>query len=109
MVPGLPKFRVRGQLPGPFQPVREAPLYQTSKFIWSMLGFCDRIAPKSLLEATGSSEPQPPGQRQLSGTLLFGLRAGTFQKSRGTFPILSRDPSFQETVKNLGETAGFWK
>ena len=23
--------------------------------------------------------------------------------SRGTFPILSRDPSFQETIKNLGK------
>ena len=29
------------------------------------------------------------------------------QDSRGTFPILSRDPSFQETMKKPGETDGF--
>ena len=29
--------------------------------------------------------------------------------SRGTFTILSRDPSFQETIKNPGETADFLK
>ena len=27
--------------------------------------------------------------------------------SRVTFPILSRDPSFKEAIKNPGETAGF--
>ena len=29
--------------------------------------------------------------------------------SRGTFPILSRDPSFYTTSGNPGKTAGFWK
>ena len=29
------------------------------------------------------------------------------QMSRGTFPILSSDPSCQETIKTPGETAGF--
>ena len=29
--------------------------------------------------------------------------------SRGTFPILSRGPSFQETITHPGETAGFRK
>ena len=29
--------------------------------------------------------------------------------STGTFPILSRNPSFQETIKNPAETAGFGK
>ena len=44
---------------------------------------------------------------------LYFMLKGKFGKpkdihhSRGTFPILSRDPSFQKTIKKPGETAGF--
>ena len=35
---------------------------------------------------------------------LWGVLDKMIKHSRGTFPILSRDPSFQETIKNPGET-----
>ena len=35
-----------------------------------------------------------------------GFRTGEVV-SRGHFPILSRDPSFQKTIRTSGETAGF--
>ena len=38
-----------------------------------------------------------------------GVLQRLFGVSRGTFPILSRDPSFQKTSGNPGKTAGLWK
>ena len=58
-----------------------------------------------------------PAERDLPlGQLTFSRRVGVGislrgrrTPSRGTLPILSRDPSFQKSSGNPGRTAGFWK
>ena len=68
---------------------------QTTKFL--------KIGSLDLQELFKELDIRVPRTQQTMDRWLRGIQ----DLSRGTFPILSRDPSFQETIKHPGEAASF--
>ena len=70
--------------------------------------FATHMVLSKSLKSISWAAPSLQSLRPLHGHLA-SRHGGTFLSSRGTFPILSRDPSFQETIKTQGKQLAFEK